>query len=734
MKILLATMGLDIGGAETHIVELAGELRRRGHQVTVASNGGVYVPEIEAMGIRHVKIPMHRRSPVLMAKSLILLRRLIREIRPDVVHAHARIPAFLCGLLKKSLDFPFVTTAHWVFETQGLLRVLTDWGQRTIAVSDDIKTYLQDNYKIPDENITVTINGIDTEKFSPRASGSEVRREFKIPEDALVVSHVSRLDESRADAAAALIRIAPALHDRYPDVRILIAGGGNMYEELLHRSEEVNIRLGCRCVILTGPRTDINSICAAGDIFVGVSRAALEAMAVERPVVVAGNEGFLGLFDQDKLETGMQGNFCCRGCPALTDEGLLDDVITALSLPADECERLSEYGRQVVLDHYSVSRMADDALRVYESVRHRRRVVLSGYYGFGNAGDEAILDVLTRSIREIDDGAEITVLSKRPDVTRSVLGCGAVNRFSPFRVIRAVKRCDVLISGGGSLLQDNTSTRSLLYYTGLIRLAQRAGKRTFIYANGIGPVNRERNRVRVRRAVEAADAVTVRDPDSLRELRDMGVTREDIVVTADPVFTAEVPETDATEEILAAHGVKGDFVTVSVRPFRGEPDYFTKFAAVLDGIKRRYGVEVVLVSMQPKRDEPVSWQVSDAMEEKCVVLTGDFQPEELMGVIGRSRMILSMRLHALIFAARGAVPALGFVYDPKVKSYLELLHQPAAGRDGEIDVEATVEAVGVILSRREEIEERLRRTRDELTAQAFANTDILRDILTACRE
>ena len=214
----------------------------------------------------------------------------------------------------------------------------------------------------------------------------------------------------------------------------------------------------------------------------------------------------------------------------------------------------------------------------------------------------------------------------------------------------------------------------------------------------------------------------------------MGVTREDIVVTADPVFTAEVPETDATEEILAAHGVKGDFVTVSVRPFRGEPDYFTKFAAVLDGIKRRYGVEVVLVSMQPKRDEPVSWQVSDAMEEKCVVLTGDFQPEELMGVIGRSRMILSMRLHALIFAARGAVPALGFVYDPKVKSYLELLHQPAAGRDGEIDVEATVEAVGVILSRREEIEERLRRTRDELTARAFANTDILRDILTACRE
>ena len=100
MKILMATMGLDIGGAETHIVELAKELKAEGHDIVVASNGGVYVPEIVAAGIRHYQVPMHRRDAGCMLRSRKLLKEIIRTERPDVVHAHARIPAFLCGTLK----------------------------------------------------------------------------------------------------------------------------------------------------------------------------------------------------------------------------------------------------------------------------------------------------------------------------------------------------------------------------------------------------------------------------------------------------------------------------------------------------------------------------------------------------------------------------------------------------------------------------------------------------------
>ena len=106
MKILMATMGLDIGGAETHIVELAKELKAEGHDIVVASNGGVYVPEIVAAGIRHYQVPMHRRDAGCMLRSRKLLKEIIRTERPDVVHAHARIPAFLCGTLQRTMKFP----------------------------------------------------------------------------------------------------------------------------------------------------------------------------------------------------------------------------------------------------------------------------------------------------------------------------------------------------------------------------------------------------------------------------------------------------------------------------------------------------------------------------------------------------------------------------------------------------------------------------------------------------
>ena len=175
MKILMATMGMDIGGAETHIVELSKELTHQGHQVVIVSNGGVYVPEVEAAGIRHYEAPLNRRSFSNMRQAQAVLRRVIQTEKPDVVHAHARIPAFLCGRLQKSLGFAFVTSCHGVYQVSGVLRLLSNWGERTLAVSDDIRDYLVEQYHIPPEHITLTINGIDTEKFSPGISGRPIR-------------------------------------------------------------------------------------------------------------------------------------------------------------------------------------------------------------------------------------------------------------------------------------------------------------------------------------------------------------------------------------------------------------------------------------------------------------------------------------------------------------------------------------------------------------------------------
>lgn len=726
MKILMTTMSLGIGGAETHIVELAKELHARGNEVMIASGGGVYVPEIEAAGIRHFTVPMNRRSAVLMAKSFFLLLGLIRREKPDIVHAHARIPGFLCGLVRKFTRFHFVTTAHWVFDTAGLQGKLTNWGEKTVAVSEDIKTYLMDNYGTAGDNIFVTINGIDTEKFSPVTDASAFRAELGIPGSARVIGHVSRLDESRALAAKTLLDAAERIAASYPDAVILIVGGGNRFDSLLSEAEAINSRLGRKAVIMTGARTDINLACAASDIFTGVSRAALEAMSAGKPVILAGNEGCLGVFTPEKLDEAINTNFCCRDCPALTADGLYADIAALLDSTEEERGRLGAFGRELVCSQYSTARMASDTMRAYEAALHGRRITMSGYYGFGNAGDEAVLKSLLASIGRVFPDASVTVLSASPETTGRIYGCSAVKRFDPFRVFGAIRGCDTFISGGGSLLQDATSTRSLVYYVLLIRLAKLLGKKVMLYANGIGPVSKKMNRKRVRRAVELADAVTLRDGASLEELRGMGVSRGDIAVTADPVFMLSPADRAVGEAILRRAGVPdGGFVAVSIRPWRSDAAFRRGIAEICDGIVKKLGLSVVFLPMQPVIDERESEAVRSLMTEPAFILPASCTAEELMSVIGQSEFTLSMRLHSLIFAARAGVPSVGFTYDPKIDAYLDMLAEPNAGAVGALEPEKVLRLCEEIASAREQRVADLAQRREALIAAAKENEKLL---------
>ncbi len=265
MKILMALMGLDIGGAETHVAELSRQLRKQGHDIILVSSGGAYVRRLEEAGIRHEEAPLNSRSAGSMLKSLRLLRKIIGREKPDLVHAHARIPAFLCGILQKSMHFPLITTAHWVFQVTPLLRLMTNWGDRTVAVSPDIRTYLMENYLIPSERIHVTINGIDTDACRPCPPAEDLRTELGIGSGP-VVGLVSRLDSDRALAASVLVEIAPELC-RDPDgPEILIVGGGDREAELRRAAEEANRRIGREKAHLAGAQTDIPAYLSLMDV------------------------------------------------------------------------------------------------------------------------------------------------------------------------------------------------------------------------------------------------------------------------------------------------------------------------------------------------------------------------------------------------------------------------------------------------------------------------------------
>ena len=737
--ILMTLMGLEIGGAETHVVELSKELKKLGYRIIVASNGGVYEKELTQAGIYHYRVPMNQRNVPKMIKSYFLLRHIIKKENVDIVHSHARIPSFICGFLHKRYGVTFVTSAHWVFYTGMGLKYLTNWGQKVIAVSEDIKQYLIENYKVKNEDIFVTINGIDTNKFSPSTNGDKIRKEFDIAKEEPTLVYVSRMDESRALVAKQLLEIAPKLAQQIPGIRILIVGGGDVYDQLCQRAEQQNKKIGGneKCIIMTGARTDINELISVATVFVGVSRAALEAMAGGKTVIVAGNEGYIGIFGEEKLEIARENNFCCRGCELSSEEKLYQDIVYAFcSMTPQEREQIGLYSRGVIFEYYSVTKMAMDCICAYETAwkaNHQKQyhVILSGYYGFNNAGDEAILLSMHKNIQALGENYHITVLSNKPEETRAKYHIDVVYRFSLKEVLQALRKCDVLLSGGGSLLQDSTSTRSLMYYLSIILVARLMGKKVMLYANGIGPVSRKKNRTIVKLVVNKADLITLREENSYAELKAMGVNEKKCFVTADPVFTMDSISKQQGQKLLQKAGVPMEkpFVGVSVRNWKDMDGFVDEFARLCDIIQQKYNRTIVFIVMQVPHDIKISQKVQKRMKTKSYLLKDNYSPYEIMGIIKCMDFILSMRLHTLIFAARQRIPLIGFIYDPKIEYYLEKLDMPSGGRISEFQLEKTLKMVEDVIENRQKYVSILQRKGEKLEEKAHYNEKYLIKLL-----
>ncbi len=750
----MATMKLDIGGAETHIVELSKALARRGVEIFVASGGGAYVAELEAAGIKHFKVGLYSKSPRAMKAAYDSLKRIIFENKIDVVHAHARIPGFLCGLLSARYKFRFVTTAHWVFDTRFPFRLLTDWGDRTLAVSDDIKKYLMDNYGCPEENILVTINGVDTEKFSANVDWSDVAKEFGFGRDRRRVVYVSRMDTDRSLAAHKLIEAAPKLYAAFPDLEIVIVGGGNDLVPIESEAKAANERMGARVIITTGARCDINKFVASGDVFVGVSRAALEAMACEKPAIIAGNEGYIGIFDENRLQAAIDTNFCCRGFGETTCAQLCEDLQGLLGDDAAERRRrLGQYSLETVKKHYSVDTMANDALKMYISEikdskigevdaeaeladierylphgnsRRTTDVLISGYYGFHNSGDDSILAAIIGELRRKCPTLSITVLSKTPAETAKVYGVRAINRIDVLGIVREMKKTKLLISGGGSLLQDVTSTKSLKYYIWVIRLAKRLGAKVMLYANGIGPILREQNEKAVKKALSGIDAATLRDEKSLSELKRLGVSAH-AELTADPVYSMAAAEpSDARREVAktgVADGTK--YFVIAVREWKSsDPQFLEKLAAFSEHVSRKFGIVPLILPMQGMRDRGIAERLSARLDMKHGIIRVKYTPEMLLGIVGNSEFVLGMRLHTLIYAAKTGTPVIALSYDPKVSAMMKESGQKYEMPVESIDVNMLCGYADEIMERHGEISRELLAVGERLCSLAERNADV----------
>ena len=692
LNILMATMQMGFGGAETHIYELCRALVRDGHTVTVASAGGRYADMLEAAGIRHVTMPLHTKNPFAVLRCRAALKKLIADGHFDVVHAHARIPAFICGSLQKKLHFRFVTTAHWVFRVTPLWRRLADWGDRQMAVSEDIKQYLIDNYGQFADNISVTVNGIDTDSFAPHGDFAAVRDELSLSASAHRIVSISRMDESRGKAQLCLARCAERLLAKYPDLEIVIVGDGvlsaerNLLADVRAIADALERKHGRKIIFTPGLRTDTPAFLAAADVFVGASRAALEAMSCGLPTVIAGNEGYIGIMDARRRDLALKTNYCCRDCGETTEAKLYADLCTLFDRTADERRAMGDYCRRVILEDFSAARMAHDYEAMYESLPAVTpdvpgRILVSGYYGFGNAGDDSIAAALVAGIRACAPDMPITFLCKDTKNSAKKYGVRTVPRFNIPAVLREMRTARLLISGGGNLLQNTTSARSLFYYTTIIRLAKRRGLRVFVLGNGLGPILGEKYELDVAKTLALADRITLREPQSLDYAASLGIPRDRLALSADPALLLAPADARRVDYILKNVG-NAPLFAVSLRSFAtlrseevdgaDEDSFAATFAAEMDAIAARTGAKPLYILMQSSRDRALTEKVNAAAAVKGEIL-GGLTAREIMGVLGRCEFVISMRLHLLIYAVAVGKPPLGISYDPKIDAMMRYM-------------------------------------------------------------
>lgn len=303
-------------------------------------------------------------------------------------------------------------------------------------------------------------------------------------------------------------------------------------------------------------------------------------------------------------------------------------------------------------------------------------IVISGYYGLGNSGDEALLKCIIDDLRKVDPDITITALSGNAQHTKKLYGVKTVNRFNLFSVINEFRNAKLLISGGGTLIQDATSTKSLLYYLGIIFLAKKMGLKTMVYANGIGPI-KEKNYDKVKKILDEVNLITLREETSLEELEKCNVTNKNVLVTADPAFNLVPSSKERADEILSKYSVEKEdkLIAVSVRSCKNLPENFEeKMASSLDTLAGM-GYIPVFIPMQKSTDLAISLNIASKMKMPSRVMDRYMTVSDMLAVIGRCEIACGMRLHMLIFASVMNVPMAGIAYDPKIKGFMNYMSQ-----------------------------------------------------------
>lgn len=351
------------------------------------------------------------------------------------------------------------------------------------------------------------------------------------------------------------------------------------------------------------------------------------------------------------------------------------------------------------------------------------RLLLAGYFGSGNLGDDAILLGYVQGLGSA--ALEVTVLSGQPDETYRMYGFNAVPRKDVAAVKAAMARCDALVFPGGSIFQDVTSVRSVAYYQALVKMARAQGKKVLLLGQGVGPVKRFFGKRLTASAFNMADAIAVRDPASMTTLKNLGVNKP-IRVTADCAFLLPPPADNGETLGYAVGNMKT--VGISVRP-HGKGNHVMNLFAEFARLLFQNNYMPVLIEMDRQHDGQLIVDIGKANGGKVPDIRKLQTPMQVQQRMARMDSVVSMRLHGGILASTVGVPPFMVSYDPKVAAFSKLLDLAAAPPMEGLTAQRLFDQFVEFQRSRERHQKVLERKREELMTLARGNIQLTREVL-----
>ena len=681
VKVIHLISGGDTGGAKTHVHSLLHALGKTAEVTLVCFRDGPFAEEARALGIDT------RVCPGRFFAALGQVEELIRDEGFELIHSHGSRGNLAGALLARRTRLPVVSTIHsdWKLDYMGrpmaamTYGVLNSWALRHIkyhvGVSDAMRRLLIERGFRRNDTFAI-YNGIDFGRSIPATDRAAFYKRVGAgvePGD-VVIGAAARLDPVKD--LATLVRAVAEARKSAPNLRLVIAGEGAERPNLTALAEELGMS---DSLTLCGwlddmdefyGSIDINALTSLSETF---PYAITEGAAHRLPTVSTRVGGIPKLIIDG--ETGY-----------LVDVGdykTLGERIARLALDGALRSALGAALFEKASREYSIDATCREQIEVYRQILEREGsggragVLICGAYGMGNAGDEAILDALVGEMRSIDPLMPLTVLSRDPEGACSRLDVEAVHTFNVPKVMSIMKRRTLYINGGGSLIQDVTSRRSLWYYLFTLRAAKARGCRVMMYGCGIGPVTREGGVESAKKTLNSCvDVITLREPDSIEELARFGVDKPEIILAADPALTLLPASRAEVDSALASAGADpaGRYAGFALRLWPGFAPKAQAIAECAGYLYEKHGLTPLFIPINHKSDSDAAEAVAKLLGDvPHTLLPGPLPSGLAIGILGRMEVVVSMRLHGLIFAAGQGTPVVGVSYDPKVTAFLRCI-------------------------------------------------------------